>query len=138
MALNFETTEALSMPPERTWQSTNVTLTIEPESGGERNESLGTSQQQEPTDAQLLRHSLPQVLRNRRPEAAPARQLRLAHRGSAALRQVEKQQTDFVEFTCRVLQAREDVDQTALQEAGGGVGKTRRLTFWLTDDAVYR
>jgi hypothetical protein len=49
-----------------------------------------------------------------------------------------KQQTDFVEFTCRCLQPREDVDQTALQEAGGAVGKTRRLTFWITEEAVSR
>jgi hypothetical protein len=49
-----------------------------------------------------------------------------------------KQQTDFVEFTCRCLQPQGDVDQAALQEAGGAQNKTQRLTFWLTDEAVYR
>ena len=55
--------------------------------------------------------------------------------------------TEYVEFTCIPLQAGEDVDAEALQEcltnkATGEVkplgSKTRRLTFYLTEDSIYR
>lgn len=52
-----------------------------------------------------------------------------------------KKQTPFVEFECRAQGALEDVDQQALIESLKGKSlsdKTRRLTFYLTDDSVYR
>jgi hypothetical protein len=51
-----------------------------------------------------------------------------------------KKQTDFVEFTARILQPGNDVDPAAMAEVPGGtaVGKTMKLTFYLTEDAVFR
>ncbi len=52
------------------------------------------------------------------------------------------QKTDFVAFNLKPLQAKEDVDQTLLAEALKGKAlaekKLRPLTFYLTEDAVYR
>jgi hypothetical protein len=51
-----------------------------------------------------------------------------------------KKQTDFVEFTCRILQPGDDVDKAALAEVPGGtaIGKQMKLTFYLTEDAIFR
>lgn len=52
-----------------------------------------------------------------------------------------KQKTDYVEFNVKPLSAKEDVNQTALAEALNGkslTDKKLRLTFYLTEDAVYR
>ena len=54
----------------------------------------------------------------------------------------KQKQTDFVEFTPKFLQAMDDVDQAALAESLKGKSlqekKVRPLTFYLTEDAVYR
>lgn len=49
-----------------------------------------------------------------------------------------KKGTDFVQFTLRPISAGEDVDEEELVKAGGLEGKTFRLTFYLTEDAIYR
>lgn len=49
-----------------------------------------------------------------------------------------KKQTPFVEFTCNVLQAGEDVDPTELATMGGINGKQMKVTFYLTEEATYR
>jgi hypothetical protein len=49
----------------------------------------------------------------------------------------KQKQTDFVEFTCRCLQPGPDVDAAAAAEANV-TGKTRTMTFYLTEDAVFR
>lgn len=46
--------------------------------------------------------------------------------------------TDFAEFTLKVIQADEDVDADDLKAVGGGVGKTIRATYYLTEDALWR
>lgn len=49
--------------------------------------------------------------------------------------------TDFVEFNVKLLQAKEDVDQSALADVLGGKvlqDKSMRRTFYLTEDAVWR
>lgn len=51
---------------------------------------------------------------------------------------VGKNKNTVVEYTLRFLQPAEDVDQQALMEMGGVQGKTLKLGFWVTDDAVYR
>lgn len=50
----------------------------------------------------------------------------------------QKKGTPYVEFSCTCQQAMDSVDQAALAEAKGCQGKTRRLTFYTTDDAIYR
>lgn len=42
------------------------------------------------------------------------------------------------EFTIRLIAAEDDVDQDALEEAGGLEGKTVKVTFWHTEDSIYR
>lgn len=46
--------------------------------------------------------------------------------------------TEFAEFTLNLLEALGDVDEEALDEAGGLKGKTMRLTMWLTDKSAFR
>lgn len=48
-----------------------------------------------------------------------------------------KKQTDFVEFTCACLQALDDVDPEALEAFGAVAGKTKTLTFYVTEDAIF-
>lgn len=49
----------------------------------------------------------------------------------------KQKQTDFVEFNCRCLQPGPDVDPAAADEAKV-IGKTRNLTFYITEDALFR
>lgn len=49
-----------------------------------------------------------------------------------------KKGTEFTEFTLRPISANEDVDQEQLEAAGGFEGKTYKLTFYHTEDAIYR
>jgi hypothetical protein len=50
----------------------------------------------------------------------------------------KQKQTDFVEYTVKLLQPREDVNQDDLLAMGGLDGKTMRLTYYITDDATWR
>lgn len=43
-----------------------------------------------------------------------------------------------IDFTLQYLNAEDDVDVDELAEVGGCAGKQARLTFWITEDAVYR
>lgn len=49
-----------------------------------------------------------------------------------------KKQTPYTEFTCKMMQALDDVDQEVLQAMGGIKDKTMRLTFYETEDAIWR
>jgi hypothetical protein len=49
-----------------------------------------------------------------------------------------KKGTPFVEFAMRPIAAGEDVDEDALNEMGGFDGKNMRVTFYTTEDAIYR
>jgi hypothetical protein len=46
--------------------------------------------------------------------------------------------TPFVRFPLRFLSALDDVDADELEGAGGCAGKTARLDFYATEDAIYR
>jgi hypothetical protein len=53
----------------------------------------------------------------------------------------QQKQTPFVEWQCKCQGAQDDVDQDALNESLGGKSLsdiTRRLTFYITEDSVYR
>lgn len=50
----------------------------------------------------------------------------------------EKKQTPFVEYTLKLMQAYDDVDQEALTEAGGIGDRTMKITFYLTEASAYR
>lgn len=49
-----------------------------------------------------------------------------------------RKQTPYVEFTSKVISAMEDVDPEELEAMGGFAGKELRLTYYTTEDAVYR
>lgn len=49
-----------------------------------------------------------------------------------------KKQTEYVEFTHKIIQAGEDVDQEELQAMGGIENKTLKSTFYLTENSVWR
>jgi hypothetical protein len=48
-----------------------------------------------------------------------------------------KKQTPFVEFTCRCLQPQGDVDTQALAELPSAIGSSKKMTFYLTEDAAF-
>lgn len=58
--------------------------------------------------------------------------------GQPNLGKSSQKQTDFVEYTAKVLQPQPDVTPESIEAAGGVVGKTTRLTYYITDAAVYR
>jgi len=58
--------------------------------------------------------------------------------GPAEMKNIGKNNTPAAEYTVKVVSAQADVDADALQTMGGCAGKTLRLTFFLTEDAVYR
>lgn len=49
-----------------------------------------------------------------------------------------KKGTPFVEFMLRVVGADEDVDEEALEAAGGIEGKQIKATYYTTEDAIFR
>ena len=49
-----------------------------------------------------------------------------------------KKQTEFVEFTLKLLAAGEDVDAEALAEMGGIADKTIKDTYYLTENSLWR
>jgi hypothetical protein len=91
-----------------------------------------TPKRKPPTESnhneQLPRHPLPSTLRSRKTHTHSCRHLSL-HRDKST-----KKQTEFVEFTCRILQPGPDVDATALSEYqakfGSPTGKQMKLTFY--------
>lgn len=50
----------------------------------------------------------------------------------------EKKGTPFIEYTLKLMQAMEDVDEEALAEAGGIGERTMKNTFYLTEASAYR
>jgi hypothetical protein len=58
--------------------------------------------------------------------------------GPPEMKTIGKNSTPAAEFSVKVIQPREDVDSEALLAVGGAGGKTLRLTFYLTEDALFR
>ena len=56
--------------------------------------------------------------------------------GLPRLDKSSKKQTEFVEFTLKVLEAYKDVDADELEEIGGIVDKTIKATYYLTPDST--
>jgi len=73
-----------------------------------------------------------------RPKALPQGTYLFVTQGMPRQDKSTKKGTEFIEFTCKVLQAGEDVDPEALEEAGGIADKTMNLTFYLTEKSTYR
>lgn len=81
-----------------------------------------------------------------RPKPLPVGTYRAIVTGAPRFDKSTKKGTDYVEFTLKFLSAEDDVDQddlnSALTKKSGETvplnSKTSRLTFYLTEDAVYR
>lgn len=73
-----------------------------------------------------------------RPKPLPQGTYQFAINGMYKLDKTTKKQTEYVEFTCNVIGAAEDVDEEALKEMGGFQGKSMRQTFYITEDALWR
>lgn len=73
-----------------------------------------------------------------RPKPIPQGTYTLAVQGMPRFDKSTKKQTEFVEFTCKILQAGEDVDADELKEMGGIADKTLKHTFYLTENSIYR
>lgn len=62
----------------------------------------------------------------------------LATVGSHRFDKSAKKGTDFVEFELNIVQPQEDVDAEALVAFGSVTGKKQRLTFYVTEDSLWR
>ena len=58
--------------------------------------------------------------------------------GSATYGKSKQKGTPFVEFPLRAIAAEDGVDPDALEEAGGIEGFKTKVTFYLTEDSVFR
>ncbi len=78
----------------------------------------------------------------KRPPALPMGTYVFVCKGLPRQDKSSKKQTEFVEFTVNPIQAQDDVDADALKEftdAFGGIqDKVQKLTFYLTDNSIYR
>ena len=73
-----------------------------------------------------------------RPKPVPQGTYHFAINGLYKLDKTTKKQTEYVEFNVNYLAAMDDVDEEALKESGGFSGKSTRLTFYITEDALWR
>ncbi len=73
-----------------------------------------------------------------RPKPIPQGTYTLAVQGMPRFDKSTKKQTEYVEFTCKILQAGDDVDADELKEMGGISDKTLKHTFYLTENSIYR
>ena len=73
-----------------------------------------------------------------RPKPIPQGTYTLAVQGMPRFDKSTKKQTEYVEFTCKILAAGDDVDPEELKEMGGIGDKTLKHTFYLTENSIYR
>lgn len=73
-----------------------------------------------------------------RPKPLPTGGYVTAIQGQPRFDKSTKKGTEFVEFTLKVLEALEDVDEEALKEVGGIKDKTIKATYYLTEGAIWR
>jgi hypothetical protein len=97
-----------------------------------------TTKRKPPTESnhneQLPRHPLPSPSEVEKPTPIPVGTYLFTVDGQPRFDKSTKKQTEFVEFTCRILQPGPDVDATALSEYqakfGSPTGKQMKLTFY--------
>lgn len=73
-----------------------------------------------------------------RPKPLPVGAYVTVVQGQPRMDKSTKKGTEFVEFTLKVLEPLDDVDEDALKEVGGIKDKTIRATYYLTEGAVWR
>lgn len=73
-----------------------------------------------------------------RPKPLPVGSYHCVVTGAPRYDKSSKKQTDFVEFQLRITGCYDDVDDDELEAAGGVDGKMLKVTYYLTEDAVWR
>lgn len=73
-----------------------------------------------------------------KPKPAPQGTYQFAINGLYKEGKSSKKQTPYVEFLCSYQAAMDDVDEETLTTYGGIAGKQTKLTFYITEDAVWR
>ena len=73
-----------------------------------------------------------------RPKPLPAGSYVFTIKGAPEFGESSKKKTPYVEFKATPVSPMEDVDMEALQQLPNWNQKEQRLTFYLTDDAIYR
>lgn len=73
-----------------------------------------------------------------RPKPLPVGTYIAAVQGLPRIDKSSKKQTEFSEYTLKLLAAQDDVDADALTEMGGIANKTIKATYYHTDDAAWR
>ena len=73
-----------------------------------------------------------------RPQPWPPGQYIAIVVGQPRHRKSTQNQTPFVEFTLKPIEAMESVNEEALEEFGGLGSKTIRATYWTTPEAIWR
>lgn len=72
-----------------------------------------------------------------RPKPAPVGSYVCVVQGQPKIDKSSKKQTEYVEYTLKPLEALDDVDEDAL-DAWGIKDKTFRITFYITENSIYR
>lgn len=73
-----------------------------------------------------------------RPKPLPVGEYVCVVQGQPRFDKSSKKQTEFVEFTLKILEALETVDVDALEEMGGIKDKTIKATYYITETALWR
>lgn len=73
-----------------------------------------------------------------RPKPLPVGSYVCVVQGQPRIDKSAKKQTEFVEYTLKLLEALDDVDTEALDNVGGIKDKITKVTFYLTENSVYR
>lgn len=73
-----------------------------------------------------------------KPKPLPTGTYLAVNTGLPRIDKSSKKQTEFSEYTLKILQQYDDVDEEALEAMGGCVGKTVRVTFYHTPPSEWR
>lgn len=73
-----------------------------------------------------------------RPKPLPVGSYVCVVQGQPKIDKSSKKQTEYVEYTLKLLEALNDVDTDALDAVGGIQEKFTKVTFYLTENSVYR
>lgn len=73
-----------------------------------------------------------------RPKPLPVGSYICVVQGQPRIDKSAKKQTEFSEFTLKLLEALDDVDTDALEAIGGIKDKTTKVTFYHTENSIYR
>lgn len=73
-----------------------------------------------------------------RPKPLPVGSYVCVVQGQPRIDKSAKKQTEFVEYTLKLLEALDDVDADGLEAVGGIKDKITKVTFYLTENSVYR